>query len=456
MSSRTTPIEGAATASRIPYGVPQTGARIAQFGGQASIIALICLSILAPPIRFSETFPFLKAEQILLPVIILFYMWFLLAGYARPIRFNGMFIVGAVYSVCFAISTWYGASLLHHSVELRDFYEIPKVLFPVVFFTVAYEAELPERALRRLIGFYSAAVLLACLYAWAQFANLGIANLLNPYYSGGEHIDLVLLYAGRVYSTMANPNVLGQLMSWSIPVFALAILLRVGNRIWNICMIAACLITLAMTASRYGVLTSTLGIALTFVIAPRFVRRRAGQLALLLLVLPLFAWTLRSIAVANPVAGQRFLSLSQPLQTDSARGRFDITWPEALTDFARSPFIGNGPAKTYFGEIPTDSEYLDVLKEFGIIGLLVYLAYYALPLAYVWRGIRVSERGSCRGEERLPATSLVMRASFIMIVLALVMNFGESTFYNLLMQSFLWLWIGLGVRAAETFSGQPQ
>lgn len=439
------------------YVVPRPRVPVIPFAAEASIITLVCISILAPPIRFSATFPFLKAEQILLPVVILFYVWFLLAGYARAIRFNGLFIVGAVYSVCFALSTWYGASLLHHSVEPRDFYEIPKVLFPVVFFTVAHEAELSERALRRLIGFYSAAILLVCFYAWAQFAKLGIANLLNPYYSGGEHIDLILLYAGRVYSTMANPNVLGQLMSWSIPVFGLAVLLRVGNRIWNICVISACLMTLAMTASRYGVLTSTLGIVLTFVLAPRFAQRRARQFALVLLLLPLFAWSLRSIAVANPIAGQRFLSLSQPLQTDSARGRFDVTWPDALVDFGRSPFIGNGPAKTYFGEIPTDSEYLDVLKEFGIVGFFVYLAYYALPLSLLWRGIRVSGRGAFSMEEHLPATSLIMRASFIMIVLALVMNFGESTFYNLLMQSFLWLWIGLGARAAlrETSATMP-
>jgi hypothetical protein len=56
------------------------------------------------------------------------------------------------------------------------------------------------------------------------------------------------------------------------------------------------------------------------------------------------------------------------------------SWPEALADFARSHLIGNGAANSYIRDIVTDSEYLDVLKEFGIVGLVAYLAYNAFPL----------------------------------------------------------------------------
>ena len=140
MSARTTIFERPSTVAQTTCEAPQPHAWIAELGGQVAIIASICVSILAPPIRFSDNFPFLKAEQILLPLIVLFYLWFLLAGYVRPVRFNGMFVVGLIYSLCFAASTWYGASLLEHPVMLRDFYEIPKVLFPVLFFTLAYEA----------------------------------------------------------------------------------------------------------------------------------------------------------------------------------------------------------------------------------------------------------------------------------------------------------------------------
>lgn len=426
----------------------QSSTWIAQRAAEYSVIGVICLSILAPPIRFSDNFPYVRAEQVLLLLIVVGYAWFLLAGYARTIRFNGMFVVGVLYCACVATSIWYGATLLNHSVSLRDVYEVPKILFPVAFFTVAYEADLCETSLRRLMKFFSIAILLACLYGWAQFANLEIAARLNPYYSGGQHIDLLLEYVGRVYSTMANPNVLGQLLSWAIVAFVMAGLFGVGNRAWNVAIVLICLATLAMTASRYGVLTSTLGIALIFAVSPLFLRRRVRPLLLLVLALPVFALTLESVATTNQFALQRLLTLSDPLQTDSARDRFNTTWPDAIADFSHSPVIGNGPMKA-FSDIITDSEYLDVLKEFGVVGFLPYLAYFVYPLFLLGRALRASWRIPPLLEESLPATSLTVRLSFIMILLALVMNIGESTLYNLLLQGFLWTWVGLGARASK-------
>jgi O-Antigen ligase len=429
--------------------MPQSSSWIAQFAAEYSVIGVVCLSILAPPIRFSDSFPYLRVEQILFSLIVAGYTWLLLAGYARTIRLNGMFIVGALYCVCVAASLWYGATVLNHTAGLRDVYEIPKILFPVAFFTVAYEAELAETSLRRLMSFFSVAILLVCLYAWAQFANLGIAASLNPYYSGGEHIDLLLEYVGRVYSTMANPNVLGQLLSWAIAAFVMAALFGVGHRVWNLAIVLACLATLAMTASRYGVVTSTLGIALIFFVSPPFLRRRVRPLLLLVLALPVFALTLESVATTNQFAIQRLLTLRDPLQTDSARDRFDSTWPDAIADFSRSPVLGNGPTKA-FSDIVTDSEYLDVLKDFGVVGFLPYLAYFVYPLLLLSRGLRASRHIPPLLEESLPATSLIVRLSFIMILLALVMNIGESTLYNLLLQAFLWTWAGLGARGSKT------
>jgi hypothetical protein len=45
-----------------------------------------------------------------------------------------------------------------------------------------------------------------------------------------------------------------------------------------------------------------------------------------------------------------------------------------------------------------------------------------------------------------------MRLSFVMCFTALLMNIGESTFYNQLLQAFLWMWLGLGVSCAESIA----
>jgi hypothetical protein len=417
---------------------------------EIAMIALICACVLAPPIRFSDNFPYVRAEQLLLGTVVVGYAWFSLAGYARKIHLNGMFVVGALYAFCIALSTWYGADMLHHQVIFRDFYEIPKVLFPVLFFTAAYEAELSEESLRMLLKCFGVATFLVCFYAWSQFAGLGFTYRLNGFYSGGEHIDLLLTNVGRVYSTMANPNVLGQLMSWCLVAFTMAALSGVGNRIWNIALAFACLVTLAMTASRYGLITASLGILLIFVFPSRSGRRRTAQLVLLMLLLPVFALTFRAVATANRSGIQRIQTLKDPLHTDSLQGRLDVRWVDAARDIARSPWIGNGSAKEFFGDIITDSEYLDTVKQFGIVGFSVYLAYYFFPLYLLWKGLKAAQRAGSLYEERIPATLLTLRLSFVMIILALAMSIGESTFTNLLLQGFLWMWMGLGARCAQT------
>ena len=83
-------------------------------------------------------------------------------------------------------------------------------------------------------------------------------------------------------------------------------------------------------------------------------------------------------------------------------------------------------------------------------GFLAYLAFYIIPLSFIWKGLKAGQRAGPLLEELAPATFLTLRASFIMIILALVMNIGESTFYNELLQGFLWMWMGLGARSARS------
>jgi len=432
----------------IPWASQPLAHRMAELG----VAALICLSVLAPGLHISSDLPFVRPEQLLLPVIVVMYGWLLLAGYARTIRLSGMFIVALVYCICVLMSSWYGASVLGHSTVARDFYEIPKALLPLAFFVVAYESDLSERSLRLVLKTFSFAILLVCFYAWAQSANLGIASKLNEYYSSGEHVDIILRGIGRVYSTMSNPNVLGQLMTWSIAAFTIAFLLRVGSRAFNALVILSCLATLAMTESRYGLLTAAVGLALILLLPSVSLGRRRVQMVLLALLLPLCVWTFMAVTRTNQHAVARLYSLKQPFRTDSLRDRLDISWPQAMSEFEGSPIFGNGSAKDYFKGTITDSEYLDILKQFGIVGFLAYLGYFLYPLVVSWKGLRAVFRVNPLLEDVLPANVLAVRLSITMIVTALVMNVGESTFLNFLLQGFLWTWMGLGARSARTIA----
>jgi O-antigen ligase len=427
--------------------------RIRQWTSQACMITMICLAVTAPAIVLSPALPYFKAEQLLVPLVLGLYLWLLAVGVARPIRFHAMLVIGFLYFVCNALSMWYGAQILGHTVILRDWYELPKVWLPVAFFIIAYEADLTERSLHRLITVFSFAILAVCVYAWSQFLGLSFTYKLNPYYSPGGHIDATLAYAQRVYATVGNANVLGELMTWCVVLFVLAALFRVGSSLRNILVALSCLITLVMTGSRYGLLTVSLGFVLILALASTTGRRRLAQVFFLLLLLPVFAWTYQTVATSNRRTLERYQTLRDPLQTDSLRQRLDDVWLEAIGDFKTSPLLGHGPGKGFLprGDRFIDSEYLNVLRERGIIGFLMFLCYYFYPLYLIGKG-RQAVRTVGPLAEQVPAHAVSVYATFIMGTLALIMDIGMSTFYNPFLQGILWLWLGVGAGSAARLS----
>lgn len=423
---------------------------VARSAALAMMASLLCFSLILPVINISSDLPWLKVEQALLPVLAIIYLWLLLTGSARLIRWNGMMAIGAAFSFAIAVSIWYGAEVLRHPILIRDYYEIPKAWLPVVFFTIGLESDLDENSLRWLWRCFAATIALICLYAWAQFLRLPFTYALNSLYSAGEHIDTGLLVHGRVYSTMGNANVLGQLMTWAIAGFTMAFLFRIGNRAFNFALASACVITLGMTGSRYGLITTAVALIIVVLLPATSNRRRTAQVALLALILPVFVWAFAATVRTNQGNTQRIASLQHPLESDSLRARLDSLWLDAADDFLRSPILGFGPAKVFYTNVFTDSEYLDVLKEFGLVGMLAYLAYYFYPLARLWKGLRNHRNAGTGARAGLspstqPFHQLTARFAFIVGVTSLLMNVGESTFYNQLLQASIWLWLGLGV-----------
>jgi O-antigen ligase len=411
---------------------------------QISLIAMICLSITAPVISISGSLPWFKIEQLILSILVFVYVWLVLAGLAQPIKPNAMFLIGAAYSICIMASMLYGWAFLGHAVIVRDFYEIPKAMFPVVFFTLGREIELPESTLRTLLSWFSLAIFLVCIYALAQWADLGFTHTLANYYSGGWHDEGALSHYRRVYSTMGNPNLLGQLMTWSVAAFVLAAVLKFGNRLRNIVMVLACLVTMVMTGSRYGLLNTALAIILIFALLLMNAKRRKASMIVLSVLLPVLIVVGYAVAKSNRATAERLQTLSNPFTTDSLRDRVDDLWRDAGIEIAQSPFLGHGPAKTIFSGVITDSEFLDVLKEFGLVGFSVYLLYFVYPLCSLWGGIKASWMlGSVFGENS-PGATWVLHLGFVTGAVALVMNVGMSTFYNAALQSFLWIWLGIG------------
>jgi O-antigen ligase len=422
---------------------------------RCAVIVLMPLSVLAPVVRITGDF-WLKLELFLLPVIAIIYLWLLLVGMARPIGANALFAVALLFCACVLVSILYGAQVIGHRILGRDFFEIAKAIIPVLFFTLALEADLSEDSLRLLAGTMVPAILLICAYAYGQWANMGFTAYLQPLYSGGLHDDGGLAHYRRVYSTLSNPNYLAMLMTWMIAAFSLAALLRVGNRFWSIVVLFASLATLAMTGSRYGLINTALALVLIFFLPGTTREAQRRNRGVLFAAVPFLIGAFALVAVSNRATLDRVQQLRNPLQENSLRLRLDGLWKDAGDKFAESPLVGHGPAKAIFGGVITDSEYLDILKEFGLIGFLVYLGYFVVPLTTVWRGLRSVRSIGPWLEDGRRAIYWAMCLSFVMVVTALAMNIGMSTYYNPSLLTMLWMWMGIGASCARRCSGYSQ
>lgn len=426
---------------------PDLGRKFLRF----SVISLMLISILAPVVRLSDLF-WLKPDELLLPLIALVYLWLMLAGLARPIPPNAMYLVALVFCVCIGMSMVYGTQVIGHPLLARDFFELPKTIFPVLFFTLAYEADLPEKSLRTLAAVLVPSILLICLYAYGQWFNLGFTYYLQPYYSGGLHDEGSLEHYRRVYSTMSNPNTLGILMTWVIAAFTMAALFRVDRRSWFLAALVASLITLAMTGSRYGLIDTFFALVLIFLLPAPTERSKVKRRATLLIAVPLVLSVILVVAATNRATLERFEMLRSPLRENSLRLRLDGLWLDAAGQFLQSPVFGHGPAKIIFTDIFTDSEYLVILKQYGVVGLLPYLCFYLVPLAMIWKGIKNVRRAGPRLEQHWRATYWGLCLGFLVIVTSFVMNIGMGTYYDTSLVAFTWMWMGIGASCARRIS----
>lgn len=140
------------------------------------------------------------------------------------------------------------------------------------------------------------------------------------------------------------------------------------------------------------------------------------------------------------------------MREGSLRKRLDTLWLDALEQFLQSPVFGHGPARIMFSEIYTDSEYLQILKQFGLVGLIPYLCYFLVPLVMIWRGIKAISRAGPLLEQEWRGTYWALCVGFLIAVTCLVMNIGMGTYYDTSLVAFTWMWMGIGASCGNRVS----
>jgi len=429
---------------RIAGIAPAAGGTIARL----VVFTFLAAILLSPPIQLSRHFPYFRLEQLLLLLVGYGYLLGVLMRAVSPQRFSYLYVWGVLFSVLQIVSLLYGASVLQHQVVRSDYYEVLKVWLVVALFIVGYEARLGEPALRRFFAALGFCTFAVCLFGVAQYLGWSGAETLNPYFATAEHNIRGLTQSGRVYSTFGNANVLGQFLSAAAVCFMLAFLARVGRRLWTGPLGLFVMFCLILTGSRYALVVLVLGLLLLMLGAVTDPRQLL-KVASAIILISIFVWILLGTTRGPFIHSERYQELRNPLEESSLRTRIDIMWREGWDEFRISPIVGHGPVKHIFTGTGIDSEYLDILRRYGLLGFTAYISIFLWILLKLKRGLRFTRGLKLSLDSPLRASSVMVQAGFILVVMDLLMNVGMSTYTNFQFGSFFWLFMGVAVRSAE-------
>ena len=335
-----------------------------------------------------------------------------ISGYSPTLRWA--VLLALVYLLSILTSVAPGRSL-YPGLLMAAF-----VLFaPAVFLSVRKYGDI-----RRILAAIALGGVLVSLYGFWQRLNPG------AYQTGWVDKDMFSSIRFRVYSTFANPNVLGEYFLLVIP-FAFALGLTAPNRRKKILWIAAagamCL-CLLLTYSRGCYLGLLFGMVIFLVLLDRRFLILVGVLAVLSpLYVPASIW-------------QRLLSIGN---LGDYRVNIWIGTARMLKDFW---FCGVGPGEDAFNTVyplyslnaidtpHSHNLYMQLLCDAGLPGLLALLGF----MGSLLRGLMTTLRRSRRKETKIYAMAGISAFSGV-----LLQGFTDYPFYNYRVMLLFFLLAGL-------------
>ena len=300
----------------------------------------------------------------------------------------------------------------------------------LLFAIVVQNAIQSKRQLDVLIFFLCGVGLLVSLYGFYQY-------MFPAKFSGVWHdVDMFQSISFRVYSTLSNPNVLGEYLVLIIPLAFAGLLTTKGllNRVFYLVSFAAMLLCLALTYSR-GCYVAILVAGVIFLV---MLDRRFLILVLLgLLALPF---------VLPETILNRFLSIGD--MADSSTSYRVYIWMGSLAMLRRFWLSGIGPGTAAFNQVyplyayngisapHSHNLYLQVMVDAGICGLITFLAVMFLFF-----------KRTCSALAQKPSrkTRIYLIAVISGVFGFLVQSLFDYTFYNYRVMLVFWAVVALGL-----------
>lgn len=343
--------------------------------------AVLFSAIVLPPLSSLPGLPDIRLEELLF--FLLFPLLILKKEPAGNDKLYNLFIITVIaFGSAILFSIFYGRYILGVPVIGRDYFELLK-LFKLLIVVVAFARfDLNKDDISHLLYLTVISFLISSTLGLMQFYGiLGFERITGPYYFAERIYDVY----NRMMGTFSNPNTYGTVLTLGTVVTAVLVFYEkeVHRKITLSFLVLLFSFTIALTQSRTAIVVLVLALFLVFGL--NTYKSRFSLKQIVFFTAGLFITVILFIGVLSEDIITRFSALSDINEDTSWQMRM-LAWYLNLTIFSESMLFGWGPAKMIHTTI-VDSEYILILRRYGIVGFTIYMFIYLIPLyrAYLFQ-----------------------------------------------------------------------
>jgi hypothetical protein len=397
-------------------------------------ISLVALSILTPSITLSSSLPAVRLD-----FIFVFLSWTfiglrqLLMGisiseFNYPIYKWFIFLGTTIY-----ISTIYGAVVKDQPLLGVDFLELLKVFQYFLTFALIARFQISIKTFKRIYILTFITFVLSSIFAFFEHLNIfGINQWLTPFYVSTQ-LDTVLAQS-RITGTTSNPNEFGALMVLAISLAFSGGIIFTEKKLRILCwlMFPVFFYTLFLTASRSALIAffvSTVSIILMLMVTKGLFY---GFWRIVGFIIICSALAVIAFKFSTEEMLMRFFQLEAVDRVTSLQARQE-NWITHIAYWKQSYWFGWGPAKATMSTI-VDSEWIYLLRRYGIIGLSIFLGFYGSLFSALTRVRKI------KGIETITAFSIALQGTLLGYAVYMM---AAPVYHALQLMPILLLFLGL-------------
>lgn len=396
---------------------------------------LLFASILLPPVTALPGLPDIRVEELF------FFLLFPLLLLRKSKKDYDPFLKYFFYALlafgaAVFVSIYYGKFVLGVPLSLSDHFELLKVFKLFVVVLVISRLNLSQKNIYILLYVIVFSFLLSAVIGLMQFYGiLGFDQITAPFYAAERIYDV----HNRMMGTFYNPNTYGTALTIGA-IVSLGLLFyekKASRRIFLFLTVILLAFSIALTQSRTAVVVVLF--AFTLITLLNFIRKQFSVKNLLII---LIVTTIVLLGITGLLADQilvRFMALGDISEDMSWKMRL-LAWYLNLTLFSESILLGWGPAKMIHTTI-VDSEYILILRRYGLIGFSFYILLYFIPLL---RSYMIQKMGGIK--------ELIGQIVFVSTTVFLIANITNPLFHEI---QFMDLWaLLLGIFFAVSLNSE--